>query len=188
MNGTGLWKFGGHQMHHSAESLDAFGAHYLHPIDAAMFTTFGSIVFIPILGLSVESAILGALFLTFNGMFQHANIATPHWLGYVIQRPESPQPASWRGHPPLQLCGPADHRHAVRYVPKSTQTRSHGLRFLSGRFEPDTGDADRSRRFDAERRDQVTRTDRPGLRVIKNRVRSADLARFAFSPRRRPSV
>jgi sterol desaturase/sphingolipid hydroxylase (fatty acid hydroxylase superfamily) len=22
-------------------------------------------------------------------MFQHANIATPHWLGYLIQRPES---------------------------------------------------------------------------------------------------
>jgi len=29
------------------------------------------------------------LFLTFNAMFQHANIATPHWLGYLIQRPES---------------------------------------------------------------------------------------------------
>jgi sterol desaturase/sphingolipid hydroxylase (fatty acid hydroxylase superfamily) len=25
----------------------------------------------------------------FLGMFQHANIKTPHWLGYIIQRPES---------------------------------------------------------------------------------------------------
>ena len=32
---------------------------------------------------------LGALFLTFNAMFQHANIRTPKWLGYIIQRPES---------------------------------------------------------------------------------------------------
>ena len=83
-----LWRRFGHQMHHSAESLDAFGAYYLHPVDAAMFTTFSSLVFVPLLGLTLEATILGALFLTFNAMFQHANIATPHWLGYLIQRPE----------------------------------------------------------------------------------------------------
>jgi sterol desaturase/sphingolipid hydroxylase (fatty acid hydroxylase superfamily) len=84
-----LWRYVGHQVHHSAESLDAFGAYYLHPFDAAMFTTGASLVFVPLLGLTTEATILGALFLTFNAMFQHANIATPHWLGYLIQRPES---------------------------------------------------------------------------------------------------
>ena len=84
-----MWRGIGHQMHHSAESLDAFGSLYLHPIDAAMFTTWSSLVFIPLLGLPVEAAILGGLFLTFNAFFQHANIKTPHWLGYLIQRPES---------------------------------------------------------------------------------------------------
>jgi len=83
-----LWR-AGHQMHHSAESLDAFGAYYLHPFDAAMFTTIASLVFFPLLGLSVEAGVLAALFLTFNAMFQHANISTPHWLGYLVQRPES---------------------------------------------------------------------------------------------------
>lgn len=83
-----LWR-AGHQMHHSAESLDAFGAYYLHPFDAAMFTTWNSLVFVPLLGLGVDSAVIGAAFLTFNAMFQHANIATPHWLGYLVQRPES---------------------------------------------------------------------------------------------------
>lgn len=83
-----LWR-AGHQMHHSAESLDAFGAYYLHPFDAAMFTTWSSLVFFPLLGVTVEAAILGALFLTFNAMFQHANLKTPVWLGYIIQRPES---------------------------------------------------------------------------------------------------
>ena len=83
-----LWR-AGHQMHHSAESLDTFGAYYLHPFDAAMFTTWSSLVFFPLLGLSMESAIIATFFLTFNAMFQHANIATPHWLGYLIQRPES---------------------------------------------------------------------------------------------------
>jgi sterol desaturase/sphingolipid hydroxylase (fatty acid hydroxylase superfamily) len=83
-----LWRRVGHQMHHSAESLDAFGAFYLHPLDAAMFTTGSSLVFVPLLGLTLEATVLAALFLTFNAMFQHANIATPRWLGYLIQRPE----------------------------------------------------------------------------------------------------
>jgi len=83
-----LWRTG-HQMHHSAESLDAFGAYYLHPFDAAMFTTIASLVLFPLLGLSVEAGVVAALFLTFNAMFQHANIRTPYWLGFLIQRPES---------------------------------------------------------------------------------------------------
>ena len=83
-----LWR-AGHQMHHSAESLDAFGAYYLHPLDAAIFTSIASLVFFPLLGLTVEAGVLAMLFLTFNAMFQHANIRTPRWLGYLIQRPES---------------------------------------------------------------------------------------------------
>lgn len=84
---NGLWRL--HQMHHSAESLDAFGANYIHPLDAALFTTWSSLVFFPLLGLRVEAGILATLFITFNAMFQHANIRTPRWLGYLIQRPES---------------------------------------------------------------------------------------------------
>jgi sterol desaturase/sphingolipid hydroxylase (fatty acid hydroxylase superfamily) len=33
--------------------------------------------------------VVATLFLTFNAMFQHANLSTPAWLGYFIQRPES---------------------------------------------------------------------------------------------------
>ncbi len=83
-----LWRLG-HQMHHSAESLDAFGAYYLHPLDAALFTTWAVLVFYPLLGLSAEAGALAAAFLAFNAAFQHANIRTPRWLGYFIQRPES---------------------------------------------------------------------------------------------------
>ena len=68
-------------MHHSAESLDAFGAYYLHPFDAVMFTSIGSLVFFPILGVQLEAGILASLFLTFNAMFQHANIK--HRTGWV---------------------------------------------------------------------------------------------------------
>jgi len=83
-----LWRMG-HQMHHSAESLDVFGAYYLHPLDNAMFTTLASLVFFPLLGLTAEAGVIGAFFLTFNALFQHGSFRTPRWLGYFIQRPES---------------------------------------------------------------------------------------------------
>jgi sterol desaturase/sphingolipid hydroxylase (fatty acid hydroxylase superfamily) len=83
-----LWRWA-HQMHHSAESVDAFGAYYLHPVDTFFFTTWSSLVFFPLLGLRPEAGVLAGFFLVFNAMFQHANIATPRWLGYIVQRPES---------------------------------------------------------------------------------------------------
>jgi sterol desaturase/sphingolipid hydroxylase (fatty acid hydroxylase superfamily) len=82
-----LWR-AAHQMHHSAESVDAFGAYYLHPVDTFLFTTWSSLVFFPLLGLDALAGAMAALFVTFNAVFQHANIRTPHWLGYLIQRPE----------------------------------------------------------------------------------------------------
>jgi len=83
-----LW-LAGHQMHHSTEKLDAFGANVLHPVDLLFFTTWASITFFPLLGLSPEAGAIGATWIAFNAMFQHANIRTPHWLGYLVQRPES---------------------------------------------------------------------------------------------------
>ncbi len=78
-----------HLMHHSAETLDAFGANWIHPLDNAFFTTWGSLTFFPLLGLTPEAGAAAALFITFNALFQHTNKRTPHWLGYLIQRPES---------------------------------------------------------------------------------------------------
>jgi sterol desaturase/sphingolipid hydroxylase (fatty acid hydroxylase superfamily) len=83
-----LWRLG-HQMHHSAESLDAFGAYYLHPLDAGLFITWSALVLYPVLGLTPESGALAAAALTFFAVFQHADIRTPRWLGYLVQRPES---------------------------------------------------------------------------------------------------
>jgi sterol desaturase/sphingolipid hydroxylase (fatty acid hydroxylase superfamily) len=85
---NGLWRLG-HQMHHSAESLDAWGAYYLHPIDVFCFTSISSLVLFPLLGLAPEAGAWAAAVLTFLGIFQHAHLQTPRWLGYLIQRPES---------------------------------------------------------------------------------------------------
>lgn len=83
-----LWRLG-HQMHHSAESLDAWGAYYLHPLDAAIFVSASSLVLYPLLGLAPEAGALAAAFITFAGIFQHADLRTPRWLGWLVQRPES---------------------------------------------------------------------------------------------------
>ncbi|MCB9895912.1 MAG: sterol desaturase family protein [Planctomycetes bacterium] len=83
-----LW-LAAHQTHHSTESHDAFGANYTSPLDTLAFGSLPILVTVPLLGLSPgASAIVGA-FVTFNAMFQHANLRTPRWLGYIVQRPES---------------------------------------------------------------------------------------------------
>ena len=83
-----LWKVF-HQMHHSPESLDAWGSYYLSPADVIGFVTLQTLIFGPLLGLPVGAAVIANFFLTFNAIFQHANLRTPQWLGYIIQRPES---------------------------------------------------------------------------------------------------
>jgi sterol desaturase/sphingolipid hydroxylase (fatty acid hydroxylase superfamily) len=54
-----------------------------------MFISLATFVLGPILGLDPGAAAVVNLFLTFNAVFQHANIRTPQWLGYIIERPES---------------------------------------------------------------------------------------------------
>jgi sterol desaturase/sphingolipid hydroxylase (fatty acid hydroxylase superfamily) len=83
-----LWRWF-HQMHHSAERVDIWGALYFHPFDTLGFTFVGSLALVLGFGVSADAAIVVNLLATFYGLFQHANIKTPHWLGYIIQRPES---------------------------------------------------------------------------------------------------
>ncbi len=83
-----LWRVF-HQMHHSAERLDTYGAFYFSPTDMISFTFIGSIVFAFFIGLSPQAITVVILLLNFLSIFQHANIRTPQWLGYIIQRPES---------------------------------------------------------------------------------------------------
>ncbi len=83
-----LWRWF-HQMHHSAERVDIWGALYFHPFDTLGFTFVGSLMLVLGVGIGAEAAIAINIVATFMGLFQHANIKTPHWLGYLLQRPES---------------------------------------------------------------------------------------------------
>ena len=83
-----LWKVF-HQMHHSAERLDTYGAFYFSPFDMAGFTLLGTVCFSFVAGLPPQGVTIMLLVTNFFSIFQHANIKTPVWLGYLIQRPES---------------------------------------------------------------------------------------------------
>lgn len=92
-----LWR-SFHQMHHSAERIEAVGAFFFHPLDMVGWTAVGSLAMVVVLGVAPQAATVVLLVTTFLGIFQHANIRTPRWLGYFVQRPESHAIHHARGH------------------------------------------------------------------------------------------
>jgi len=83
-----LWRWF-HQVHHSAERVDIYGAFYFSPLDVIGFAFVGSLALVLGVGVRPEAALIANTFISFCGYFQHANIRTPRWLGYFIQRPEN---------------------------------------------------------------------------------------------------
>lgn len=83
-----LWR-ASHQLHHSALRVDMLGAYYAHPLEVLLKVLIGTSVSVYLLGLSPLAASTVGLFSAALSMWQHWNIRTPHWLGYVIPRPES---------------------------------------------------------------------------------------------------
>lgn len=82
-----LWKWF-HQMHHSAERVDIYGAHYFSPLDMIGWAFVGSFALVFVVGLSLPATLATVAIVTFLAYFQHANVETPRWLGYIINRPE----------------------------------------------------------------------------------------------------
>jgi sterol desaturase/sphingolipid hydroxylase (fatty acid hydroxylase superfamily) len=82
-----LWRVF-HQLHHSAERVDTFGAFYFSLMDMIGFTALSSLALV-VVGISPQATTVVILITTFLSTFQHANIRTPQWLGYIVQRPES---------------------------------------------------------------------------------------------------
>src|SRR5687767_7725922 len=74
---TPLWR-AVHQMHHSAERLDVPGAFWFGPLDMIGWSLLPAVA-LTLLGLAPPAATAAALFITFLGIFQHANLRTPRW-------------------------------------------------------------------------------------------------------------
>lgn len=83
-----LWRMF-HQMHHSAERVDTYGAFFFSPMDMLGFTGLTSLALVWVGGFTPEATIYAIYGATFLAVIQHTNIKTPQWMGYIFQRPES---------------------------------------------------------------------------------------------------
>ena len=83
-----LWRMF-HQLHHSPQRLDIPGSVVFHPFDVTMYVTLSTLTSTLVLGLNPLAAALTGYIAAFYSLFQHWNIHTPKWLGYLIQRPEA---------------------------------------------------------------------------------------------------
>src|SRR5437763_1621247 len=78
-----------HQIHHSPQRIDMSGAALFHPFESIVFFALAAVITTLVLGLDPVAAAATGYVAAFYGYFQHMNIRTPQWLGYLIQRPEA---------------------------------------------------------------------------------------------------
>ena len=83
-----LWRWF-HQFHHSPERIEIVTSFYKHPLEMAVNGLLSSIIVFPLLGLAPAVAGTALLLTGLAELFYHWNVATPYWLGFFIQRPES---------------------------------------------------------------------------------------------------
>ena len=83
-----LWRWI-HQLHHSPQRLEIVTSFYKHPLEIAVNGVISSAVLYGALGLSPEAGTGAFLLSGLAELLYHWNVKTPHWLGYIIQRPES---------------------------------------------------------------------------------------------------
>lgn len=77
-----------HQIHHSTHRIQALTALYAHPSDFIANLLIISFVSYALLGLNIESASWATLWVAFFEYWEHTNIRTPRWLGFIVVRPE----------------------------------------------------------------------------------------------------
>ncbi len=82
-----LWRWV-HQLHHSAERLDVLGAAFISPNEVILGGVLNTIV-VMALGVSPDAAAIAGGVQVFASIFQHANVKTPRFVGYLLQRPEA---------------------------------------------------------------------------------------------------
>lgn len=78
-----------HQLHHSPRRLEVLTSFYKHPVEIALNSLLTSLIVYGLLGCDVKAAAIYLFVIAVAEYFYHWNIKTPHWLGWIVQRPES---------------------------------------------------------------------------------------------------
>ncbi len=82
-----LWRIF-HQLHHSPRRIESLTSFYMHPFDGFAATLLNAICCYLILGINAYGAAISLLIAAVYNIYIHADLKTPFWLGYIIQRPE----------------------------------------------------------------------------------------------------
>jgi sterol desaturase/sphingolipid hydroxylase (fatty acid hydroxylase superfamily) len=83
-----LWRWT-HQLHHSPARIEVLTAFYKHPLEIVGESIIAAVLLFVVLGMSRDGAFVLTNASGILGLFYHWNVATPRWLGYLVQRPES---------------------------------------------------------------------------------------------------
>jgi sterol desaturase/sphingolipid hydroxylase (fatty acid hydroxylase superfamily) len=83
-----LWRWF-HQVHHSAQRIEIITSFYKHPFEIVANALLSSTLLSAVLGLGTEAAAGVVVLSGIAELVYHWNVATPRWLGYLFQRPES---------------------------------------------------------------------------------------------------
>jgi len=77
-----------HQFHHAVERVDMGSWAIGHPLETVVQSAIITGIAALVLGVDPLAAAIAGTFGTIFVMIPHWNVPTPHWLGYVIVRPE----------------------------------------------------------------------------------------------------
>ena len=78
-----------HQLHHSPARIELVTSFYKHPVEITINSLLSAGIVYTLLGCSISAGIVYTFLTAVAEYFYHWNIRTPHWLGRIIQRPES---------------------------------------------------------------------------------------------------
>jgi len=77
-----------HQLHHSPRRIEALTSFFLHPFDGIAATFINAACCYLILGLDAFGTGVSLIIAATYNLFIHADLKTPLWVGYILQRPE----------------------------------------------------------------------------------------------------
>jgi sterol desaturase/sphingolipid hydroxylase (fatty acid hydroxylase superfamily) len=82
-----LWR-AGHQLHHGVARVDISSAMIFHPVDV-LVQVIGGLVAAGLLNSTPHAAAWAGLWGFIVALYQHWDVRTPGWTGWIIQRPEA---------------------------------------------------------------------------------------------------
>ena len=83
-----LWRWF-HQVHHSPQRIEIITSFYKHPVEILVNSALSSAILYLVVGVGPKASSAAVLLTGLAELVYHWNVRTPHWVGYLFQRPES---------------------------------------------------------------------------------------------------